>query len=566
MNLTTSHHAVPPSESSRYLIPLALICLLPLFPPETRGESMAGASALIALFAVLGWKRCPGLARVAPLAVVGLVYFPAWLVALAPGGIVRPIAVLTLAAAAGIYTASLDRATRRRDLPALALALVAAAVALYAVYQTQWGLEAVVRAIEDGQPVADRQLVLERARDGRAFAAFPTPAALGGFLIVALPATVGAALERRGLERRLLLLLAGLQLLGLVAAASATAAAALLGALVAAAVVLRPDLRRRILLPVVAAGLVVAAVVTLRGSQITDFGAPGSPWRLRAGNFRIAGAMIADHPWAGVGPGGFGESYPGYRRAGENESQHAHNLPLELCAEWGLPAGTLLSLWIYAVLLGPLLRRRSGPAWEQGVAIGLAAAALQNLMDFTLLLPSILWIGAVLRGWIDDTPAGSAAPGGRWPAGLALASVAVASVLAGLSGLAWNDRVASRQTAASGEMDRAQELARRSTRLAPWNADGWLYRAELRAATGEPSRTTHQQVLQEVDRSIALSPIRPAARMFRARMRAARGDLPGALADATAAARLYPLRPEYAKARDELDRRLVSQHEGGQER
>ena len=47
-------------------------------------------------------------------------------------------------------------------------------------------------------------------------------------------------------------------------------------------------------------------------------------------------------------------------------------------------------------------------------------------------------------------------------------------------------------------------------------------------------------------RAVTLAPERASARWLRARARAAVGDTPGAYADLVEAARLYPMRPEYA--------------------
>ena len=305
---------------------------------------MAGVAALIALWGVVAWTR-PVPAWLLPALGLGLFsYFPAALIAQAPGAVFRPLSVWILGLAAGVCASLIDPAQRRRDTIAVALAVSATAVALHGVYQVLWGLDDLIARIAGGIAVADQQLVLERAADGRAFAAFPTPAALGGFLALALPVTIGTALGMTGRARWIMLGLATIQALGLLSSASATAAAGLLAALVLAAIVSRPAARRRVLAAVGVGAMLVVGVLLIRGAQVTDVDAAGSPWRLRAANFRSAGEMIADHPWTGVGLGGFGEVYPQYRRPSDNETQHVHNLPLELCADLGLQCHFLLGL------------------------------------------------------------------------------------------------------------------------------------------------------------------------------------------------------------------------------
>ena len=67
-----------------------------------------------------------------------------------------------------------------------------------------------------------------------------------------------------------------------------------------------------------------------------------------------------------------------------------------------------------------------------------------------------------------------------------------------------------------------------------------------------PERAVRRSTEETIDRAIALSPVRPAARIVRARLRALDGDLPGAYADAAQAARLYPIHADYVDARDAL--------------
>ena len=521
---------------------------------------MAGAAALIALWGALAWRRPAAAWLLLALGLGLLSFFPASLVARAPGSVFQPLSVWILGLAAGVYASVLGAGQRRRDTIALALAVTAALVALHGLYQALWGLDELVSRIEAGMAVAGRRLVLERAADGRAFAAFPTPAALGGFLALSLPLTLGTALGRTGPARGALMGLAVIQGAGLLAAASATAAAALLAAVVLGAAVARPA-ARRVLGAVVIGTILVAGVILIRGAQVTDVDAVGSPWRLRAANFRAAGEMIADHPWTGVGAGGFGEVYPQYRRPLDNETQHVHNLPLELCAELGVPAAVLFSALFFYIFLSPLLRRREdAPLWARGAAVGLAALAIQNLVDFTILLPSLLWLGAIVRGLLVRPCPSEARSRGTALRPVALTAVIVAACLAGLSGVAWEARLNAKQDLAAGDETGAQRQASLATRLAPWNPDGWLYRSEIaleRAAGGpEQGRAAYTESVDAVERAISMSPVRPGARIVRARLRALDGDLPGAYADALEATRLYPIHEEYGVARDALARAL----------
>ena len=550
----------PHHDRLHRLFPLLLVVILPLAPPETRGEGMAGAALCIATLLAL---RVGPVARTwlpLPLLAGGLLYFPATLLAEAPGAAVEPLGVWLLAAAAAASTATLDRDQRTRPELFAVLSVTACLAAVHGLCQTLWGLDALAEAIRVAPPGADREVLLARVTEGRAFAAFSTPAALGGFLVLVLPVTAGLGLAASGRRRWLWLAAGTTQIAGLLATASLSAGLAL-----AAASLLwglrSPALRKRLWLPVGLALGVLVVIVALRGAEVAGASGAGHPLRLRGANFRLALEVLTDHPWTGVGPGGFGEVYPQYRRAGDNEAQHVHDLPLELCAEWGLPAGLLGAGIFFWVFLGPLLRTPGDePPWARGAAVGLAALALQGLLDFAVLLPSLLWISAVLRGWIGRRSL-ACAPGPTLVPALAVCGVVAAAALAASGGLAWNVRLEARQRVAAGQTAEAERLARRATRLAPWNPDGWLYRAQI-VAGPQPSPSLAAERVGEareaVERAVALSPVRPAARMTRALLRAVAGDLPGAYADASAAARFYPLRTEYAAARDELGRRLAT--------
>jgi hypothetical protein len=538
-----------------------LIVLLPLLPPETRGEAMAGISALIALLALLV-RPVDGDGTRALL--LGLALSAASVAFLYRAPAAQPLAVAVLAAATGVHCAALPRAFRWGPAIPVSLSAAGAAVSLHAAAQKLWGLGALAQQVRAIPGVPDRDAILARLEEGRAFASFPTPAALGGFLALVLPITVGLAFRSGRRARIPLFVAAALEVVGLLCAASATAAIGLLGAL-ALAGASRKVSRRSLVAGAASLLLIVAAIAAIRGGEVLDRDHPGSPWTLRAGNFRAAWAMAADHPWVGVGPGGFGGALPGYLREGDNETRYAHDLPLQLAAETGFPAAGVLSILFFTLFLTPLLSRRgdAGPPWLGGARIGLGAFALQNLGDFTAFLPSMLWLAASLRGAVSAQGDGEqpAIPriGGavRWPI---VVGVLVAATVAASAGLGWNARVEARERLAAGDLEGAVGSARRARSLAPWDAEARVALAHAlfarAGAPGEPSRDL-RDALVEADRAVSLDPVRPGTRDLRARLRAAEGDLPGAYADLAEAARLYPLRPEYARRRDQAAAALL---------
>jgi len=486
---------------------------------------------------------------------------PAILTAISPGATVESLAVWFLAAAAGALVASRAGVFRESaGIPSL-LAVLGGVVSLHALYQGFHGLEALAARVETARDVPDADLLIERLRQGRAFGPFATPAALGGFLSMVLPITVGLAASCRGVRRIGPVLLALLECMALAASASVTAAAALVTAVLTFAA-RRGRWSRSAVVSVGAGFLVVAAVIVgLRGSRVLDPTDPEGPWRLRAGNIRVAAEMFRDHAGSGVGPGGFAESFPAYRRSGDNEARHAHNLPMELLAEVGLVPGAVLSFLFFMLFAGPLLRRGDpGPPWVLGTSVGLAAFALHNLADFTAFFPSLLWTAAILRGALaaqdSSLPRLSMA---RVLVATRTAVVLVAGTAVALGGIARNRRLEARHALVGGSPEHASELAREGRALAPWSVDGRLLYAQIlldgNGPEGLDERREHA-ALRELEQAVWLSPVRPSARALRARVRLSLGDAPGAYADLCEAARGYPAHAGYARERDALAERL----------
>lgn len=527
---------------------VALLALVALLPPEVHGSALAGAAALVALLAALARVS----AAEAAIAGAGTVVLSlASRFAAAPGEAVEPAAVIGVAFLAGLAGARLRPGLG--TLGATSAALVAA-LGVRALLDVAWGLDAAAEGIRGGAAIADADAVLNRLEQGRAYGGFSTPAALAGFLVLLLPVAVAWTSSRTGRAR-----LAGgaaclLGVAGIVATRSLTAVAAAAAALALAAI------RRRIGARAVGWGLGLAAALALgvalaRPDGVFSFARDDSPWRLRAGNVRVALEIARENPGLGVGPGGYAEAYPAHRRSGDNESRFAHDLPAQLVAEWGIPAGLALVAAFFGLFVGPLLFRPAG--WREpagAVALGLAAFALHNLADFTAFLPSFAIAAALLRGAIarDPGPQATHTPASRVAF---VAAALVVATAAGLSGLSRDALFDARDAAAAGEHREAAARAGRAATLAPWDCDARLAAAQVlgRDGAGELERA-----LREADAAVAASPVRASARAVRAELRAALGDVPGAWGDLTEAAALHPMREAYALRRDEVGRALAT--------
>lgn len=164
----------------------------------------------------------------------------------------------------------------------------------------------------------------------------------------------------------------------------------------------------------------------------------------RFGIWRDTLALVAQHPWLGVGFGefNFAWSLTPFPQRPVAFFDHSHNLPLQLAVELGLP----LALLVLALLAAALWQ-----AWRRSLAVADAALraafvmvllmALHSQLEYPLwyaqfLLPTALAWGLCLgAGRLTAGPRTAAGPGARawprWPIAVGAAmSIATVAVLA----------------------------------------------------------------------------------------------------------------------------------------
>jgi O-antigen ligase len=110
--------------------------------------------------------------------------------------------------------------------------------------------------------------------------------------------------------------------------------------------------------------------------------------------------MIRENPWLGVGPMHFAAAH-------NPVAAHPHNALLQLAAEWGIPATTLISL-IVVYGFWRLFRTIRAHAHEINqvnslrIAIfaALTGAAVQSMVDGVIVMPTTMVWAAILIGWV----------------------------------------------------------------------------------------------------------------------------------------------------------------------
>jgi len=379
------------------------------WPPRALGLAVA---------ALLGW--------LAVAALLGLDPMYAWV-----GTPERHLGLLAwvLAALCLVIGTSLDP---RRDGRVLAAGLTVAAVGV--------GATATAEALGWEPEVFDV--------GGRLSATFGSSAYLGAATALLLPIAVGVAVDRhlpRWVRRTGGLAVPPL----LVAAAGSGARAAWVGLAVAGALAgaqRRSFLRahRRATIRAFAAGAVGLALLVAvtpagpRLAALTDRDEPGGRGRLD--EWRVAAAVIRNHPLTGVGPEGYRVAFregvdADYERDHGRLEQpdRAHSAPLDMALAGGLPA---LAAWLGVVVLAgrsvlQVLRRGTG--WLVGVAVALLAHLAGQLFLFPVVeLEPLAWLLAGVLVAVTRDPRSVAAPRSRAPTAV-LAGLAVVAVVAGVT-------------------------------------------------------------------------------------------------------------------------------------
>lgn len=341
-----------------------------------------------------------------------------------------------------------------------------------------WSAVALAGAIEGIIGLRDwtQTVIFQGDTTWRIFGTMFNPNVLAGYLLAAIPAAlVALALAWRDTREdrpRLGLIAAGFALLVMGGALLLTGSrAGLLGALLGAAAMLVGGPLRINRRALIVGALALVALMVLAPpvrDRIVSATTQSHSALFRWYTWRGTARMIAARPLLGFGPGSFEVAYPRYAEAGF--TRMAHQTPLQLAAEAGLPAVVLMTLAV--ALLGRTLvggMRAGGPtAIEAAAGVGaLVAVGAQNLADYTWYIPAVgitlsAAVGLALAAVRDvggEDPQ-EPARGGRCWAGLVLALVVLIACAVGLR---------AQTLAARGR----SELAR--GRYA--NAAGWLRQA-----------------------------------------------------------------------------------------
>jgi hypothetical protein len=272
---------------------------------------------------------------------------------------------------------------------ATCMVILCAIVSGYGLYQYFWGFEQLYNYVAyAGSDRVIKVPALERIATRRVFSTLALPGTLWGFLTISLPFHLILWREARRLRILLAVGIAMLLAVGLFTRSFGF----LVGLFVLAAGWLFLHHRRVLwrLAPIVLVLALVGGVFySIRQGGI----ASSNPMSLRAMNWVTAWTIFAAHPM-GTGLNTYGVMYSQYKLPGANDTQFAHNTPLQLLSELGYLA-LIAGAGILLMILG---------AWHRGEMrrlspyLGLAVVVwgVHNLIDINVYFPSLGIVGAVL--------------------------------------------------------------------------------------------------------------------------------------------------------------------------
>jgi O-antigen ligase len=145
------------------------------------------------------------------------------------------------------------------------------------------------------------------------------------------------------------------------------------------ALLMSKDWRLTLLLPLAIGFMVLVAPPSLTSRMVSMFDWNNPTNRDRVAMIQAGSAIVADHPFVGVGPDMISRVYPEYRvvNAVEPNNPHLHNVPMQIAAERGLPALAAWAWFVVSLAAGLVsLMRRGGDRSLAAAGIGAVVAML----------------------------------------------------------------------------------------------------------------------------------------------------------------------------------------------
>jgi len=415
----------------------------------------------------------------------------------------------------------------------------------YGLYQYLWGFDQLAAFISrSGSEAAVTAPLLGRVTSHRVFSTFALPGTLWGFLVMAIPFH-GVLWERAKQNEKFKAVGTGVLAVSLVVLIATGFLTRSFGFVAGLLVMIltwlilhhRQMLWNRltlVLLPLVGAGV---GIYLLRRGVIEG----ANPVLLRFGNWISAWSIFASHPM-GTGLNTFGVMYPRYMLSGANETQFAHNTPLQLLSELGyLGIAAAVILILFAVKRwGNSAKARISD--RECIVIALAVWCFHNVIDIDFYFASVGTVGAILIGVLFRNSESSVTPPSRTVfAGAALIafSAVIFSALVLFSTELQNRAKAEYE---SLKPDAALATLLEARAFMPFNSSLYVEAGQIQLEISQKRREPKYltAAIDSFSRSIVLSPYRVDSHIGLGLCLSANRDVAGGLKEIRLAQRLYP--------------------------
>jgi O-antigen ligase len=151
-------------------------------------------------------------------------------------------------------------------------------------------------------------------------------------------------------------------------------------------------------------GITVAALALALGGFVARYSGyftkGATSVTARADYWQAAVKLTTERPWLGSGPGTFRIGYKRLKSSEAEMTRLVHNDYLQQACDSGIPGLLFYSAFVFGSILWLHGKSRStGVSLPLAVWIGVAAFAVQSLVEFGLYIPALAWTFFALLGW-----------------------------------------------------------------------------------------------------------------------------------------------------------------------
>jgi hypothetical protein len=411
------------------LLAFAAIFFAILMPPEAypTGQMVVVLSSTFVFLGALTERKIPYRFLIAGLTIFPLLFIHSLLVSVDLNRSLEFLTVLwSYYCLLGFFLYSSHDSV---DLFAGAIVVLSLIVSGYGLYQYFYGFDQLYNFVSySGSADVIKVPALETIATRRVFSTLALPGTLWGFLVIALPIHGILWRRHRLLDAALILSAVLLLATGLLTRSFGFVIGLFLLILGAALIQLRTMVWRHLgeLLAVIVILSTLGGAFYMARRQAIE---QSNPVVLRAKNWLSAWSIFAANP-LGTGLNTYGVVYPQFMQSDANETQYAHNTPLQLLSELGYPG--LLAAIAFVLFVTHVTKSGIVVQGKRCLLLALMVWVVHNMIDIDIYFPSVGVVGIVLLGILFARPQKEHA---QFPSPVLAGFIVMAVCALGFSGL-----------------------------------------------------------------------------------------------------------------------------------